>query len=373
MNEPKSTRYQRLTRRTKVAEIAATAVLLTVLAFTPAARGLADLAGAPMRDLPGPIRTAGATAGFVGLIVLLRELFVLPVVLYVGLSVDRRFGRMEQTARTLLVAHLHATGIGFGSALIASALVLAATRLAGSLWWLVAGTLLALALAGALQVAGSLLPALGEAKPVTRRSLMSGLREIARRSGVPISDILEWPVDAGPATALVTGIGSTRRVLVASEVLRDWSDDEIAVVVAHELAHHVHRDLWRTLALDAAVLSLSLWIADFGLLRWPFAPSPTGPFDPAALPVIALMSGAVWLAATPIRLAQSRAHERRADWFALRLTGEAGSFGAAIRRLSARHLAEERPSRLVRWFFYRHPPVAERLALAEAFSSDKAS
>jgi hypothetical protein len=54
------------------------------------------------------------------------------------------------------------------------------------------------------------------------------------------------------------------------------------------------------------------------------------------------------------------------------LTGEAGSFGAAIRRLSARYLAEERPSRFVRWFFYRHPPVAERLALAEAFSRQKA-
>ena len=165
----------------------------------------------------------------------------------------------------------------------------------------------------------------------------------------------------------MTGLGSTCRVFVASEVLRDWSDDEIAVVVAHELAHHVHRDLWRTLALDAGVLSAALWTAQQGLARWPAALGAGSPADPAALPLIALLAGAVWVAATPIRLAQSRAHERRADRFALQLTGEAGSFGAAIRRLSARYLAEERPSRLVRWFFHRHPPVAERLAMAERF------
>jgi STE24 endopeptidase len=190
---------------------------------------------------------------------------------------------------------------------------------------------------------------------------------------VPISDILEWPADAGRATALVTGVGSTCRVFVASEVLRDWSDDEIAVVVAHELAHHVHRDLWRTLALDAGVLALALWTAQQGLARWPFWQGSGTSVDPTALPLIALVGGAVWLAATPVRLAQSRAHERRADRFALQLTGEAGSFGAAIRRLSARHLAEERPSRFVRWFFHRHPPVAERLALAEAFRRQRAS
>lgn len=372
MNEPKSTRYQRLARRAKVAEVAASAALLALLAFTPAARWLADAASAPVRDLPGPLRALGATVGFVGLLSLLRELLALPVVLHL-LSVDRRFGRAESTARNLLGAHLHTTVVGFSAALVASVIVLSAPRVAGSLWWLAAGGLLALALAGALRVAGAMLPALGDARPITRRSLMSGLREIARRSGVPISDILEWPVEGERATALVTGLGSTCRVFVASEVLRDWSDDEIAVVVAHELAHHVHRDLWRTLALDAGVLSMALWAAQQGLVRWSSAPGSGGMMDPAALPLIALMSGAVWLAATPLRLAQSRAHERRADRFALQLTGEAGSFGAAIRRLSARYLAEERPSRLVRWFFYRHPPVAERLALAESFGRDKAS
>jgi hypothetical protein len=50
------------------------------------------------------------------------------------------------------------------------------------------------------------------------------------------------------------------------------------------------------------------------------------------------------------------------------MTGEAGAFVAAVRRLGARHLAEEQPSRLARWLFYRHPPVTERIQDAERFA-----
>ncbi len=63
----------------------------------------------------------------------------------------------------------------------------------------------------------------------------------------------------------------------------------------------------------------------------------------------------------------SRWQERRADAFALELTGGAAEFRAALRRLAARHLVEERPSRLTRWLYHRHPTVAERLRFADQF------
>jgi STE24 endopeptidase len=63
----------------------------------------------------------------------------------------------------------------------------------------------------------------------------------------------------------------------------------------------------------------------------------------------------------------SRAFERSADRFALRLTRNPGAFISAMRRLAAQNLAEEHPSRLVQILFYSHPPVRERIAAAEAF------
>ena len=65
--------------------------------------------------------------------------------------------------------------------------------------------------------------------------------------------------------------------------------------------------------------------------------------------------------------AMSRAHERRADRFALELTRNPAAFISAMRRLAAQNLAEERPSRVVQWLFYSHPPIRERIAAAQAF------
>ena len=61
--------------------------------------------------------------------------------------------------------------------------------------------------------------------------------------------------------------------------------------------------------------------------------------------------------------------ERAADRFAFELTGNAQAFAAAIERLGAQNLAEERPSRLARWLFYTHPPVGERVAAARAWQN----
>ncbi len=93
----------------------------------------------------------------------------------------------------------------------------------------------------------------------------------------------------------------------------------------------------------------------------------TGTADVAGLPVLLLSVGLVALVLLPGVTAASRVMERAADRFALELTGNAAAFAAAMERLGAQNLAEERPSRLIRWLFYTHPPVAERVAAARAW------
>jgi STE24 endopeptidase len=120
-------------------------------------------------------------------------------------------------------------------------------------------------------------------------------------------------------------------------------------------------------ALSAVTMMAALGAADAVLRRIGPVFGLAGPADLGAWPLLLLVAAGVWLAATPLRHAQSRRHERLADEFALRLTGETEAFSTAIRRLGARHLAEERPSTLTRWLFHTHPSVGERLALASRF------
>jgi STE24 endopeptidase len=375
MNESKATLFQRARRRVDAASIASGAVALALIAFTPASAWLAGWAAAASEGLSGFARELVTLAVFVICLVILWEAALLPAALYRALVVDRRFGVSARSVEDVLAGAGQSALVAVPVAFAAGAIVKVSVWAGGALWWLAAGGLLAGALALALRGAPAAFAWLADARPVDRPELTARLAGLAARARVAVARTDAWASDAADATALVTGVGRAKRVFISSDLLRDWNDDEIAVVVAHELAHHAYHDLWRTLALDALILSAALGVSDLAMraLASSVGVGPGGPGAVAALPLIALVAGAVWVAATPLRHAQSRRHERRADLFALVLTGAAGAFGAVIRRLGDRHLAEERPSAFARWLYFRHPSVAERLAVAEAFARIRAT
>ena len=168
----------------------------------------------------------------------------------------------------------------------------------------------------------------------------------------------EWTLSdrTRKANAALTGIGGTRRILLSDTLLADYSDDEIEVILAHELAHHVHSDIWSAVLLDVA-LTFAGFFAAHGLLRLavPFF-GLRGASDVAAVPVLLVAAGAMGLAVKPLMNAVSRSHERRADNYALELTKNPSAFLSAMRRLGQQNLAEEDPSPLVQAFFL-HPPA----------------
>jgi STE24 endopeptidase len=339
---------------------------MAIIAFTPVAPALAGLARALGRLCPAPVEVLVSVAMSVIPVVVFAEIATMPVVLYEALALDRPYGRMTRSVGEILWEQAQAMLIVLPAATAAGSAVVLSSALAGEWWWLMAGALIAAGLALALRGAPTLLRFLAEVRAIERPTLVTELGQLADRAGIEIAGIREWAVaSTSPTTALVTGMGRHKQVLLASELAHTWPPAEVAVVVAHELAHHAHRDLWRSLGLDAALISLSLLVAHLVLPLFGIG----GVGDLASLPALALVAGLVWVAATPLRHAQSRRHERRADVFALDLTGEAEAFGSAIRRLGNRHLAEEAPSVWTRWLYHRHPSVAERLALAEEFKT----
>jgi STE24 endopeptidase len=348
--------------------------MLAGIALTPAGAWLAVLAEAVTSSWTSPLRPVVTLLIYVTLLVVLCELAALPAVIYLARRVETAYARAAPRLDDLLVAQ----GLSFGVALLAALTGAAVVRIAigtvGPLWWAVAAAVLAAGLAAALGAAPVLFARLGDVQPLGRPSLARRLADLVRQAGVPVGTIGAWRIaEPAPTAALVAGVGRTRRVLVAAELVRDWSDDEIAVVVAHELAHHAHRDLWRSWGMNAASLGAGLWMADRVVGSMSSAAWTSSIVEPGSLPLVALVTAATWAAATPARHALSRHQERRADLFALALTENPEAFASAVRRLAAQHLAEERPSTLVRWLFFTHPPIAERLACAAAWQRQAAT
>jgi STE24 endopeptidase len=184
-------------------------------------------------------------------------------------------------------------------------------------------------------------------------------------------EIYEWRLShkTSRANAALTGFGETRRILLSDTLVADYSEDEIEVILAHELSHHLSRDIWRALVLEAMVIGVGFWTGSL-VLRAAVAPlGLRGVPDVAGLPVLVLAATGVSALALPIANAISRWRERRADRFALETTRNPAAFVSAMTRLGASNLAEEDPPAFARLFFYTHPPMGDRLAFARAWAA----
>jgi STE24 endopeptidase len=253
-----------------------------------------------------------------------------------------------------------------------AALIYSLIRLSPDWWWLSAGVIFILIIVGLTNLAPIvLLPLFYTVRPIDREGLRLRLLALAERAGARVLGAYEWGLSAKTrkANAALAGIGGTRRILVSDTMLAEYSDEEIEVILAHELAHHVHGDIWKGIVFESAMTMTGFYLAAQALAGLSDRVGLRDPADPAGLPLLLLAAGAVSLVMMPIAHAISRAYERSADRFALNLTKNPGAFISAMRRLGAQNLAEERPSRLVQWLFYSHPPITERIAAARAFST----
>ena len=367
MNEDKSARYHRLRRRASVVSTVLGIGLLVALVVSGGSAALrayaASLAGSSF---------VLTLVIYVVLLALLNEAVSLPFAFYEGVTLERRYGLSTQTTARWWFDHAKAGLVALVFGLIAALIVCSLIRWDPNRWWIVAAAVFTVIMVGLVQLAPVLLlPLFYEFKPLDREALVARLVALANRAGARVMGVFEWRLSdkTKKANAALAGIGQTRRIIISDTLLAEHSDDEIEVILAHELAHHVHRDIWKGIALETVLIALGFYLADLVLGRFAASFGLAGKSDVAALPLLLLAAGGVSLALMPLANALSRAHERRADRYALEMTKNAPAFVSAMKRLGAQNLAEENPSRLVQILFYTHPPINARIAAAHAWAA----
>src|SRR5262245_61290639 len=362
LNEDKATRYHRQKRRASLVSLLWGVVLLGGLLVT----GWNEL----LRNAAERVLPFAPVLGYVLLLSLINEVVGLPLAFRNGFVLERRYQLSNERFGAWLRDQAKSFAIGLLLGGGAASLVYALIRFSPERWWLSAGIAFALVIVGLTNVAPLLLlPLFYSVKPLARDALRARLLALADRAGARVLGAYEWGLGdkTKKANAALAGIGGTRRILVSDTMLAEYSDDEIEVVLAHEIAHHVHGDIWKGIAFESGLLVLGFYLASVVLRAAAPAAGLNGVDDVAGLPLLLLAAGAVSVVMVPVAHAMSRAFERSADRFALTLTRNPNAFISAMRRLAAQNLAEEHPSRVVQWLFYSHPPIRERIAAAQAF------
>lgn len=333
---------------------------LWLLVFSRAGR---VLEGIPLSYLL-PIPCAAAWAA---LALILRSVLAAPLSYVTGYLWPKKFGLVVHSPAQHFKDHLlslaTALPVVAGGAAVLEWLIVASL----DLWWLYASLLAAAATVLITMLLPVLLmPLFNKFVPMQDGSLKRALLDMARRTGVTVTGVyvMDMSRRTTTANAMLTGLGPTRRMIVGDTLLTGFPEDEVQVVMAHELAHHYYRHITKGLALSALVLPPIFFLA-FQLVpsAWAAAAPGSMRYLGAFVAVLYLIN----LLSSPVSNRLSRFFEWQSDEFALRITGLADAAAKMFARLADGALSDIDPPAIVQFFFYTHPPALERVAHALRF------
>ncbi len=357
--------YAGISRRLFFVELGLGALLLIAFLVSGLSAGL--------RDFAEQISPAGWGLALVIYLVVaggVYTLISLPLDYYQGFVLPQRYGLSTQQPSGWVADQLKELALSAVLGLPLALLLYWLLRTFPDTWWLLMAVLLMLITIVLGQLAPVLLmPLFNKFTPLQDEDLRGRLMTMAAQAGSPVRGVYVMDLSrrTTAANAMFTGIGPTRRVILGDTLLRDYTPDEIETVLAHELAHQVHGDLWRGIALQAVLMVVGLWLAALALGAAVRAFGFHGIADPAAFPLLVGVLSAFGLVLLPLTNAFTRRMERAADDYALRLTRKPRAFQSVMAKLAGQNLSDATPPAWVRFLFYSHPPVSERIAAAERY------
>src|SRR3989454_10837546 len=365
-DSPEARRYNRIKRWLGIADFVLGLILLLALLVT---------------GWSGTLRDLAYSGGFQNytLAVFLYVLMLMGIGKLLGLGLDfygfrleHRFQLSNQRLRAWIWDEIKGFLVGIALATIVTELLYFIIRQLPQHWWLITwAAFLGLFVLLAQLAPVILFPIFYKFAPLQNEELKSRLVRLSEQAGTRVRGVYQWKLSekSKKANAALTGLGTTRRIILADTLLENYSPDEIEAVLAHELGHQVHRHILKSIAGHAAITFVGFWTANEAL-QYAIDHSNrfTGLADFANLPLLALVSTVLSLLVLPALNAYSRYNERQADRYAFRSLVSVEPFISAMNKLADQNLAERTPSRFVEWFFHSHPATSRRVAAAEAWA-----
>jgi len=291
---------------------------------------------------------------------------------YYGFRLERRYNLSNQKLRAWVWDETKGFLVGVVLASIVVEILYFIIREFPQHWWVIAwAAFLGLFVLMAQLAPVVLFPIFYKFEPLDNDELKSRLVGLSERAGTRVRGVYKWNLSekSKKANAALTGLGSTRRIILADTLLENYSADEIEAVLAHELGHHVHRHILKSIAVQAGITLVGFWAANWVLH---YAVDRTHMFvtvsDFADLPLLVLVSTVLSFLLLPALNAYSRYNERQADRYAFQSIRSVGPFISSMNKLADQNLAERSPSRWVEWFFQSHPAISRRVTAAEVWA-----
>jgi STE24 endopeptidase len=361
-DSPEARRYNRTRRWLGISDFVVGFVFLILLLVTGWSGWLRDLA-----------YRLGFQIYPVSLFIYLLLLLVIGKVLglaldYYGFRLERRFKLSTQRFSSWAWDEVKGFLVGLVLGSVVVEVLYLTIRQWPQHWWMLAWALfmgLFIILAQLAPVV--LFPIFYKFEPLNDEDLRRRLVVLSERAGTRVRGVYRWKLSekSKKANAALTGLGATRRIILADTLLDNYSPEEIEAVLAHELGHHVHRHILKSIFVQAAITLFGFWAANWVLHYAVDQHMFEELSDFANLPLLALVSVVLSFLLMPALNAYSRFNERQADRYAFESISSVEPFITSMNKLAEQNLAERTPSKWVEWFFHSHPAISRRLAAAK--------
>ena len=175
-------------------------------------------------------------------------------------------------------------------------------------WWIPA-TALVVAFGVAITFAGPVVidPLFNRFTRLPQGPARTAVLQLARRAHVSVGGV--YVIDASrrttAANAYVSGVGSSKRVVLYDTLLRRFSSQETRLVVAHELGHVHYRDVPHGLLFLLLVAPFGMFAAARLVRTW--GPRGSEPADPRVVPALYAAAALMALLITLVSNQLSRA------------------------------------------------------------------
>jgi STE24 endopeptidase len=363
-DSPEARRYNKIHRWIELADFVIGGAFLVLLLLTGWTNWLRDLA-----------LRRGFQNYFLAVFIYLFLLLLIGKALgfgldYYGYRLEQKFQLSNQKIRSWLWDEAKGFFVGLVLASIIVELLYFMIRQSPQHWWIVTWALfMGLFVVMAQLAPVLLLPMFYKFEPLENEDLRRRLVILSEHAGTRVRGVYRWKLSekSKKANAALTGLGNTRRIILADTLLDNYAPEEIEAVLAHELGHHVHRHILKSILVQAGIILLGLYAANFVLHYAVDRHIFEELSDFANFPLLALTATALSLLLMPALNAYSRYNERQADRYAFASIASVDPFISSMNKLAQQNLAERTPSKWVEILFHSHPSISKRVAAAEAW------
>ena len=305
---------------------------------------------------------------YIGIFLMFMYVVTFPLNLANSFFVERYFGLSDRKFSSWALDEVKSVVLSFVLWMLCIQVFYFVLRNFPHFWWAIASCLwifFSIILSRFLPVL--IIPLFYKYIPIKDKELKDRLFALAHSAGVSLMDVCEidFSSKTKKANAALVGLGKTHKVILADTLIKEFTTREVESVVAHEFGHYKRRHIWQLLVFSGLITLFGFFLLSVSAKGIADLTGASGLADLYLFPVLLFLMLVFGLFILPGQNFFSRVLERQADRFTLEITGDKGSFISVMRKLASMNLADTDPPLWKKIFFYNHPPISERIRMAE--------